>query len=434
MVRMMITISIRVLFFSVCFGLFLPKGESQHMPDQGILNTSAAQVRYSIPILLPGEEVKSYNSAKDAYPFAGANHLFPRDQSGTSSMDVVAADLNGDGYEELIIATEFGPNLIFLNNGSSFEAGPALPEFASYQAPYLGEDSEDIALADFDQDGDPDLFFVSEDSKLHELLLNDGKGHFAKAPFQIPKTGDANAVVVYDFNQDGYPDVLIGHRGQNALHLNDTGKGFREATTTHWEINSDHTQDLILVDIDGDGDQDIVEAIESGGSNLYLNQNGQFQEASDRLPDLSAYEARKVIAVDVDQDGDQDLFFCHVGWQGTDPQNKMLLNDGSGHFTDVTSSALPKDQSTTLDAAFTDLNGDGLLDMVTTCLGSSPNLQVFVQRPEKDGVSFIRDETLFAPMNYNNGVGVLFGDWFKTGKRQWYFANHQHLDEMMTEK
>jgi len=349
-------------------------------------------------------------------------------------MDVVAADLDGDGYEDMIIATEFGPNRIFRNNGSAFVAGPHLPEFASYQAPYLGEDSEDIAIADFDKDGDPDLFFVSEDSKLHELLLNDGKGLFAKAPFQIPKTGDANAVLVHDFNEDGYPDVLIGHRGQNALHLNEAGQGFREATTTQWVTNTDHTQDLILVDIDGDGDQDIVEAIESGGSNLYLNQNGQFQEASDRLPDLSAYEARKVVAVDVDQDGDQDLFFCHVGWQRTDPQNKMLLNDGSGHFTDVTASALPKDQSTTLDAVFTDLNGDGLVDMVTTCLGSSPNLQVFVQRPAKEGVSFIRNETLFAPMDYNNGVGVLFGDWFKTGKRQWYFANHQNPDEMMIEK
>jgi len=57
-----------------------------------------------------------------------------------------------------------------------------------------------------------------------------------------------------------------------------------------------------------------------------------------------------------------------------------------------------------------------------------------VQRPEKEGVSFISDESLFAPVNYNNGVGVIFGDWFKTGKRQWYFANHQNPDEMMTEK
>ena len=78
---------------------------------------------------------------------------------------------------------------------------------------------------------------------------------------------------------------------------------------------------MILVDIDNDGDKDIIEGIEEGRNNIFINEEGKFMEDSQRLPNMSAYETRKVIAADVDQDGDQDLFYCNVGWSGkTNPQ------------------------------------------------------------------------------------------------------------------
>ena len=232
----------------------------------------------------------------------------------------------------------------------------------------MGEDSEDIATADFDNDGDLDLFFVSEDTENHELLLNKGTGEFEVASQQIPKKGNANAVLVYDFNNDGWQDILIGIQGQNELFINLEGVGFREETASFWPENDDHTQDLVLVDIDNDNDLDIVEGIELGGNNLYINQNGTFMEMSNKLPLPEDIETRKVVAHDFDHDGDIDLFYCNVGWNPEkNPQNQILQNDGLGNFVNITN-ILPNDNATTLDASFLDFNSDGVTDFVTTIL------------------------------------------------------------------
>lgn len=40
-----------------------------------------------------------------------------------------------------------------------------------------------------------------------------------------------------------------------------------------------------------------------------------------------------------------------------------------------------------------------------------------MQRPAKEGVSFISDEYSFAPVNYNHEIGVICDDWLRTGRR-----------------
>jgi len=159
------------------------------------------------------EWIKSEKNKMATQLFQRADLKFPKEQTKMSSMDVVAQDVNNDGFHDLIIATEFGPNRLFLFESDRW-VDQALPQLKEYSAPYFGEDSEDIAAADFDNDGDIDLFFVSEDTPNHELLLNDGKGNYTFSNFQIAKKGDANAVLVYDFNNDGWKDILIGIRGK----------------------------------------------------------------------------------------------------------------------------------------------------------------------------------------------------------------------------
>ncbi|MEO0341035.1 MAG: alpha/beta fold hydrolase, partial [Bacteroidota bacterium] len=230
------------------------------------------QFNLELPVLIDDWiKAKKKQGTKEKYELA--SRQFPKAATKMSSMDVLAADIDQDGQEDLIIATEFGPNQLFLYKNGKWEARE-LPQLKAYTPPYLGEDSEDIAIADFDKDGDLDLFFVSEDTKDHELLWNDGQGNFSFPDFQISKKGQANAVLVYDFNQDGWQDILIGIRGQNELYINQEGKGFIDETATYWIDNEDHTQDLILVDIDGDRDLDILEGIEEGNNNLYLNEKG----------------------------------------------------------------------------------------------------------------------------------------------------------------
>ncbi|MEM9930193.1 MAG: VCBS repeat-containing protein, partial [Bacteroidota bacterium] len=356
---------------------------------------------------------------------------FPQGVTGMSTMDVIAADLNGDGADDLVLATEFGPNRVFLYQEGRWQEGPKLPERTTYQLPFKGEDSEDIAVADFDQDGDQDLFFVSEDTKLHELLLNDGKGTFILADQQIPKQGAANAVLVYDFNQDSWPDILIGIRGQNELYLNQAGDGFELAQNKYWPNNQDHTQDLRLVDLDQDGDQDIVEGIENGGNNLYLNDSGRFVEHAEWLDLPPGIETRKVIVQDVDGDQDPDLFFCNVGWNPImNPQNQLLLNDGTGKFTNATG-RLPVDAATTLDAAFLDFNDDGLLDIVTTNFVNDQKVKVFLAKDGKEGIEYALNNDPLPAIAFVGGTSVL--PVTIVDRRYLYFANFKSPDVLLVE-
>jgi pimeloyl-ACP methyl ester carboxylesterase len=356
---------------------------------------------------------------------------FPQSATSMSSMDVVVADFTGDGNDDMMVATEFGPNRLFVYENGSWKLGEKLPELKQYIAPYLGEDSEDIAVADFDKDGDLDVFFVSEDTSNHELLWNDGTGKFSAAKNQIPKTGNANAVLVYDFNQDGWEDILIGIRGQNELYINQKGTAFSRENTKYWPKNEDHTQDLILVDVNNDGNLDIVEGIENGGNNLFLNQNGTFVEASNQLDLPDNIETRKVIAVDFDKDGDQDLFYCNVGWNpAMNPQNQLLENDGKGHFKNITAK-IPEDASTTLDAVFLDVNSDGILDMITTNFVNDTKAKVFLGTKNSTNL-FEFNDAILPELSFYGGTSVVAINSENVGYL--YFANFKSEDILLRKK
>ncbi|MEL6865225.1 MAG: VCBS repeat-containing protein, partial [Bacteroidota bacterium] len=193
------------------------------------------------------------------------NTTLPTNLVSGATMDVESADLDGDGDLEVILALEFGANIILFNEDGNLAQDPTrlLPEWNPNDG-IPGEDSEDIGIADFDEDGDLDLLFVSEDSPAHELLLNDGNGLFSFAPYQFPGS-TANGIAILDIDGKQGMDVIIGNNGQNRLFLNNGDATFTEAAN-RWPVNSNQTQDLKVVDLDLDGDLDIVEGIELGGN------------------------------------------------------------------------------------------------------------------------------------------------------------------------
>ena len=338
---------------------------------------------------------------------ASATHLPPPLGVSQNSMDVAAVDLDGDGDPDLVIASEFQTNVLLINDGSGhFTDGSAglgaLPASEVPGPAPPAHDTEDVAAEDFDGDGHVDLVFVSEDdvrhgrTDVHEYYRGRGDGTFERVYGVLPDT-EANAIEAFDADGDGRLDLVISGAGQDRLLLGDGRGGFTDATD---RLPPDDAvgQDVESVDVDGDGDPDLVVGNE-GGHRLWLNDGaGRFTDATaGRLPDPGNVEARKVTPVDVDGDGDADLYFAHVGWQGRQPQDRLYLNDGTGHFADATLDRIGVEAETTADATFADLDGDGDLDLVRVNLGP---LQVLLN----DGTGRFPSETVDpAP----GAVGVL---------------------------
>ncbi|MBN1238961.1 MAG: VCBS repeat-containing protein [Gammaproteobacteria bacterium] len=274
-------------------------------------------------------------------------------------MDAAAGDADGDGDLDLALAMEFQPNILLLNDGTGTFRG------TSDRLPRGVHDSEDVAFADFDGDNDLDLVLVSEDDRTDELYINDGSGRFTDASMRLPTDDVSNALAVLDLDGDGAPDVLTGNIGTNRVLLNDGRGGFRDETEERWpQRGSSRTQDLELVDVDADGDQDVVVGNE-GQNQMFLNEGGRFVDATARaLPDR-VDETREIRAADVDGDDDPDLFVANVRFSlEAPPRDYLLLNDGSGVFETAEASRFPEDARNNFTVQAIDLDRDGDTDVV----------------------------------------------------------------------
>lgn len=192
------------------------------------------------------------------------------EQAKAETTAVAVFDANGDGF----------PEVLLLNGGNEFTQGEALrPQFFINQNGALVFDEKafsntelngsSILPFDFDKDGDLDLLLTANllpwkfgQSASSFLFENDGKGHFkevtqAHAPdlINIGNVFDAKSA---DFNQDGWPDlVLAGHWMPVTLLLNRKGR-FEKAYTDSFKHSNGLWNTLAVADFDSDGQPDIA--------------------------------------------------------------------------------------------------------------------------------------------------------------------------------
>lgn len=273
-----------------------------------------------------------------------------------------AADFDGDGDFDLVLAIRFQPNGLLINNGT----GVFSDEFSS-RLPTQNFDTQDVSVADFNGDGAPDIIFVSGESRFHELYINDGTGNFADLTNRIPVTGNSTTVTTADINDDGPIDIAIGNLSQNFILINNGNVFFTNQTSERIPLSQNRTRDIKFEDVTGDNLLDIVIASDDLNRLLVNTGSGFFtDQTNSRLPLLgTVYETKDIEPVDVDGDGSQDIYFANTGFQsGIDSQDRLLINNGLGEFSDQTEERLPELTLDSFDADFSDLDNDRDPDLV----------------------------------------------------------------------
>ena len=292
------------------------------------------------------------------------------------ALDVALVDVDGDGDLDAVLAVEMSANRLYINDGQGH---------FTWKQGALGtkaHDTEHVLSADFNRDGYPDLIFVAEEDHAHQLFLGGAGGVFTDASDRLPKMSEGNGLAVGDVNGDGLPDIVIGNSaeerpgkprasGQNFLWLNDPKQPgtFIDATATHLPAYEDDTQDIALADVDGDGDLDMVVANESPPNRLLLNDGkGHFREAPKALQLLTPLETREVHVFDANGDGRPDILFLNLTsnnkkWD-KDPQARLLTNKGRGKFRDETKTRLPENRFSSWGGMVMDFNHDGYPDLI----------------------------------------------------------------------
>lgn len=319
----------------------------------------ARSVRLAIKTLVAAVGTGICSSAGAAYyEEVTATHLPPG--LGGACMNAAAGDADGDGDLDLALAMEFEAKVLLINDGLGHFSD------ASMQLPQAVHDSEDVAFADFDNDDDVDLVFVSEDDRTDEFYLNDGSGRFADASFKLLTNDVTNDLVLMDLDGDGNLDLLTGNIGLERALISDGKGGFRDETGLRWPqlLVDSRTQELEAGDVDGDGDLDIIVANE-GQNQLYLNEDGRLVDVTVLTMPVDADETRAIRAVDVDADDDVDLLVGNVAFLDAEsPQDYLLLNDGRGVFTRTDPGAFPEDARSNFMLQALDIDRDGDMDAI----------------------------------------------------------------------
>ncbi|MCB0734051.1 MAG: VCBS repeat-containing protein [Flavobacteriales bacterium] len=145
------------------------------------------------------------------------------------------------------------------------------------------------------------------------------------------------SMAVADINNDHYPDILVAGR----LFMNQNGKTFEQDTTSYSSPGAARAN--ALVDIDNDGDLDIILLDVGATSYIAENTGNGFTNHEVTLPDLNSINSASF--ADLNKDGFPDLFVSQL-W-GTYPvpkPNYLFRNNGDFTFTDITTSIYPNHQ------------------------------------------------------------------------------------------
>ncbi len=275
------------------------------------------------------------------------------------------ADYDNDGDLDLFVGFDGKPNRLYRNDKGTFT------DVASAAGIADSRPTRAAAWGDFDADGDPDLllgFTPLKDASVLKLYRNHA-GSFADATNDaglIVATGAVRQPVWIDFDNDNDLDLFIAFRDRaNAMYRNDAGK-LTDIAASIGLNDARRTVGAVWFDFDEDGDLDAAVANMDGDANgLFRNDGGKFTDVATaagvawggRAAKLATNGTVRVCAADVDSDGRFDLFAANYGPLG------FLSNRGKGTFEDRSAAWQIAIDSRYDACAFADFDNDGTLDL-----------------------------------------------------------------------
>ncbi len=253
--------------------------------------------------------------------------------------------------------------------------------------------SNGISVADFDLDGDLDLYFVgylpheeSDPTSWNRLYRNNGDGTFTDVAVEagvrvdfLPKRdermmGNKFGASWGDYDDDGDPDLFLTNVGPEVLFQN-KGDGTFEDVSVQAGLqesfasgDSLETAGALWWDLDVDGDLDLYVYAWTGQNRLYENNgDGTFNNISDASGVDSWGRTWTVLPADVDRDFIPDLYLVNDFGP-----NELYKGLGNNTFEDVTDLYQVGDSGNGMGATIGDVNNDGLFDIFLTNISMRP--------------------------------------------------------------
>lgn len=346
--------------------------------------------------------------------------------AGSFSRGAVFCDFDNDGDQDLLSANmppgqarqRHVPTTLYRN--SLIESGTATFENVTRAAGLMragnendrkiggiGDTAGGVGCADYDRDGDLDVFWKNADGEIENALFrNDGNWSFTDVTAtarvavqaQLRESNAQGSPNWTDVDQDGWIDLLITHERDIKILLRNRGDGtFEDITRSRRPpsglsfLNPGNAQGACIADFDNDGDMDVYLPLADQANRLIMSRLKETGSLTyeDVTPQSGAGDmrgARGCVAADLDNDGDVDLYVnnggpsttlindvigdfppfvqFYIAWEQA--ENALLMNRGDGRFVDVTRGSGAEGLGIGSGVGAADVNGDGFADLFVT--------------------------------------------------------------------
>ncbi|MFH1700596.1 MAG: FG-GAP-like repeat-containing protein [Candidatus Zixiibacteriota bacterium] len=220
-----------------------------------------------------------------------------------------SADIDNDGDLDIFYGAK-----LFQNDGT-FSFADFTEEAGLLNIPFTCR----AVFGDVDNDGDMDIFMNRQNRAPSLLFINDGTGHFLESSYYKSSLGyfpTALGTSFGDVDSDGDLDMYTcaGYSDPNKLFINDGNGYFVDNTVQSGTSCTNYSRGSEFVDIDLDGDLDLIVANENRSAQLFINDgDGVFTEVTDvsGINDGLA-KGGAVAAGDYDNDGDMDIYITRT--------------------------------------------------------------------------------------------------------------------------
>lgn len=287
------------------------------------------------------------------------DHIVHIGSTGNPS-SVYAGDFDGDGDMDVLSALNEDNTIAWNENADGL--GNFNPK-QNLSTNALGATC--VFAADLDGDGDLDAISASaNDDKIAWYENTDGQGNFGTAQNITTNAIGAYSVYAIDLDGDGDFDVLSASYGDDkiAWYENTDSQGSFGAQQVI-STNADGATSVYSVDLDGDGDNDVLSA-SFGDSKVAWHENtdGQGNFGAEQIIDANFQTVEAIHADDLDGDGDMDVLASswHNGISWYENTN------GLGNFVfyqNVTPNFIAPNEVGLIKTA--DMDNDGDMDMVS---------------------------------------------------------------------
>ncbi len=226
---------------------------------------------------------------------------------------LLAGDLNGDGWVDIFSANFRDAHQLLLNAGQGLLIDEAKRRGVASERTGMGG-----LLVDHDLDGDLDIYLVYDNYEPSEFFENDGEGNFNEVAgeFSLNSKSQGMGIDEADMNGDGFPDYYITNLFDNFLFQSNSNGTYDENVMETGANDYGMSWGVRLFDVDNDSDIDIyvhnAYGFSSYISRLFIHQpDGTFKDIAEGTPLENKLTGYGMASADLDNDGLQDIILVN---------------------------------------------------------------------------------------------------------------------------